>query len=181
MMMICCRNLILIFFCLLLQISSVTSMSFLTDQNLTFHRFSDGTISCEARKAMQPGQVWTTGTVLDYSTTNPTLMVNDSATSTSKILSPADEAAEDDSVNKRYSTYSSQFNNSAPSTPHPTYTGSTMKLIQVKKEDSSDSANKQVSDSFKTFPLRTFVEEEKKVSQSRFNLSNKSRFVTFER
>lgn len=124
-------------------------MSFLTDPNLTFHRFSDGTISCDGRKATQNGatdaSVWTTGTALDYSTTNPTLVVNDSATSTSKILSPADESAENDSVSKRFSSYSSTFNNSAPSTPHPTYTGSTMKLIQVKKEDSVDSSNKQVS------------------------------------
>lgn len=135
------------FFLLFFQISSVTSMSFLTDPNLTFHRFSDGTISCDGRKAMPNGAVdapvWTTG--LDYSTTNPTLLVNESATSTTKILSPADDSGEVDSVSKRFSTYSSTFNNSTPSTPHPTYTGSTMKLIQVKKEDSVDSSNKQVS------------------------------------
>uniref|UniRef100_A0A182T406 Uncharacterized protein n=1 Tax=Anopheles maculatus TaxID=74869 RepID=A0A182T406_9DIPT len=37
------------------QISSVTSMSFLSDENLTFHRFSDGTISftSERKKSMQ--------------------------------------------------------------------------------------------------------------------------------
>uniref|UniRef100_A0A182KD96 Uncharacterized protein n=1 Tax=Anopheles christyi TaxID=43041 RepID=A0A182KD96_9DIPT len=37
------------------KISSVTSMSFLSDENLTFHRFSDGTISftSERKKSMQ--------------------------------------------------------------------------------------------------------------------------------
>uniref|UniRef100_A0A8W7PSB1 Uncharacterized protein n=1 Tax=Anopheles coluzzii TaxID=1518534 RepID=A0A8W7PSB1_ANOCL len=37
------------------SISSVTSMSFLSDENLTFHRFSDGTISftSERKKSMQ--------------------------------------------------------------------------------------------------------------------------------
>lgn len=130
------------------QISSVTSMSFLTDPNLTFHRFSDGTISCDGRKTMpssiNDGQVWTTNTVMDYSTTNPTLVVNESARSTAKILSPADETAEDDKFNKRFSTYSSTCNNSTASTTHPTHSGSTMKLIQVHKEDADDSKNKQV-------------------------------------
>ena len=123
-------------------------MSFLADQNLTFHRFSDGTISSDGRKVMENGSnigpVWTTNTMLDYSTTNPTLMVNESAVSTTKILSPTDEAAEDDAVNKRYSTYSSTCNNSMTSTLHPTHNGSTLKLIQVKKQDSNDSSNKQV-------------------------------------
>uniref|UniRef100_A0A182WLZ5 Uncharacterized protein n=1 Tax=Anopheles minimus TaxID=112268 RepID=A0A182WLZ5_9DIPT len=38
-----------------IPISSVTSMSFLSDENLTFHRFSDGTISftSERKKSMQ--------------------------------------------------------------------------------------------------------------------------------
>lgn len=142
------------FFSFLFQISSVTSMSFLTDQNLTFHRFSDGTISCDGRKAMPSiatdGHVWTTNTVMDYSTTNPTLMVNESATSKTNILSPTDETAEDDAaVNKRYSTYSSTCNNSTASTLHPAHNGSTLKLIQVKKENSADSPNKQVSVSYK--------------------------------
>lgn len=121
-------------------------MSFLTDPNLTFHRFSDGTISSEGRKAAgsNDGPVWTTNALLDYSTTNPTLMANESATSATKILSPADEAAEIDSVNKRYSIYSSTCNNSTASTLHQTQNGSTLKLIQVKKQDSDDSTNKQV-------------------------------------
>lgn len=128
------------------QISSVTSMSFLTDQNLTFHRFSDGTITGDARKAADEhdnGSVWTTGTVLDYSAINPTLLANDSATSTAMILSPADSSSTGDcGGNKRYSTYSSTCNNSTATTTH---NGSTTKLIQVKREDSSDSKNKQVS------------------------------------
>lgn len=130
------------------QISSVTSMSFLTDPNLTFHRFSDGTISTDGRKAIiqkSESAVWTTGTVLDYSAISPTLRANESATSTTKILSTADETAEDDAVAKRYSTYSSTCNTSTASTHHPTYNGSTLKLIQVQKEDSVDSSSKQVS------------------------------------
>lgn len=123
-------------------------MSFLTDPNLTFHRFSDGTISCDGSKATKKESVnvsvWTTNTALDYSTTNPTLTVNDSATSTTKILSTANEAVEDDAMNKRFLKYSSSCNNFPASTSLPTHSGSTMKLIQVKK-DSSDSSNKQVS------------------------------------
>lgn len=128
---------ILIFF---FQISSVTSMSFLTDPNLTFHRFSDGNITNDGRKVSNEstdGPVWTTNTALDYSTINPTLAVNESATSATKILN---ESKGNDAVHKRYSTYSSTYNDSNVTTVH---NGSTMKLIQVQKDDSS---NKQVSD-----------------------------------
>lgn len=131
------------------QISSVTSMSFLTDPNLTFHRFSDGTISSDGRKVMRnESQVWTTGAALDYSTTNPTLAANDSATSRTKIL-----ANEDDEVSKRYSTYSSTGNNS---TVNAINTGSTMKLIQVQRKDSAnDSSSKQVSADLEATTLLT--------------------------
>lgn len=121
------------------QISSVTSMSFLTDPNLTFHRFSDGTISSDGRKvARNESSVWTTNTTMDLSTTNPSLAANESTTSRSKICS----STSDDEVNKRFSTYSSACNNSTLNTHH---NGSTLKLIQVHKEDAADASNKQVS------------------------------------
>ena len=131
-------------------------MSFLTDQNLTFHRFSDGNITGDARKAahgLGDGSVWTTGTELDYSAINPTLQANDSATSTAMILSPADESSGDCNGNKRYSTYSSTCNNSTATAIH---NGSTTKLIQVKREDSADSTNKQVSCAFAAIEPQTF-------------------------
>lgn len=128
-------------------------MTFLADQNLTFHRFSDGTITCDGRKAIPQveGQVWTTNTALDYSTTNPTLMVNDSAVSTTKILPQADGDAADEPVNKRYSTYSSTCNNSTASTHQLGHNGSTTKLIQLKRDDSP---NKQVSNPRKPIQRR---------------------------
>jgi hypothetical protein len=117
-------------------------MSFLTDPNLTFHRFSDGTIANDGRKVSSNestnGAVWTTNTAMDYSTTNPTLAANDSATSATRILN---ESTANDAVHKRYSTYSSTYNDSNVTTTH---NGSTMKLIQVQKDDSS---SKQVSES----------------------------------
>jgi hypothetical protein len=123
------------------QISSVTSMSFLTDPNLTFHRFSDGNIINDGRKVSSnepnDGAVWTTNTALDYSAINPTLAANESATSATKILN---ESTSQDAVHKRYSTYSSTYNDSNVTTTH---NGSTMKLIQVQKDDSS---SKQVSE-----------------------------------
>jgi hypothetical protein len=123
------------------QISSVTSMSFLTDKNLTFHRFADGTVSSNEDKSKTiPNaneSVWTTSTTLDFSTTNPTLNANESSTSKTTIL-------RDDSINKRFSTYSSTFDNSVANSRNATHNGSTMKLIQVHKEDTNDSSSKQV-------------------------------------
>lgn len=134
-------------------------MSFLTEQNLTFHRFSDGTISCESKKnplnnpemindkSMQPHAIWTTNASLDYSATNPTLIVNESASSTTKILPSAIDLSIDnnDSVSKRYSAYSVGNNSTVSSTVNNTqHNGSTMKLIHVAKDD-SDSSSKQVS------------------------------------
>lgn len=123
-------------------------MSFLADQNLTFHRFSDGTITSDGQKATKNGicddskqPVWTTNSMLDYSTTNPSLVANETVTSTTKIL--RDDHSPDDSVSKRYSTYSSTCNNST-SNVLPQNSGSTMKLIQVQKDD-TDRSNKQVS------------------------------------
>lgn len=127
-----------------LQISSVTSMSFLTDRNLTFHRFGDGTISSAEEKSPQPNpneSVWTTSTVLDYSAVNPTLAVDESATSKTKILS----SPNDDTINKRYSCYSSTFDSSSAAVSrNATHNGSTLKLIQVHKEDLTDDTSKQV-------------------------------------
>lgn len=122
-------------------------MSFLTDPNLTFHRFSDGTITSDGQKSNGDGKqsVWTTRVAMDYSTTNPTLEVNENDTSTAKII-PDDV---DDSLTKRYSTYSSTCNNSTTST-HPQHNGSTLKLIQVQKDD-NDRTNKQVSFSSNCF------------------------------
>jgi len=132
-------------------------MSFLSDQNLTFHRFSDGTISTEgrlengtARSALEQHQeesppVWTThATMMDYSINNPTLLANETVSSTRKILvADEDEAAEDDkSISKRYSTYSSTtICNNSTASGVPQQNGSTMKLIQVQRDDDS----KQVS------------------------------------
>lgn len=133
-------------------------MSFLTDPNLTFHRFSDGTISSDGRKVMRnESQVWTTGTPLDFSSTNPTLAANDSATSRTRILTH-----EDDEVSKRYSTYSSTGKNS---TVNATHSGSTMKLIQVQRKDSAnDSSNKQVRADSSAAPLLTLVGKVLKVA-----------------
>jgi hypothetical protein len=131
-----------------LQISSVTSMSFLTEQNLTFHRFSDGTITCDVKKNPlgdpQP-PIWATNASMDYSATNPTLMANESATSATKILpSTIDDSIDrTDGGKKRYSAYSVGNNSTISSTANnTTHNGSTMKLIQVQKDDND---SKQVS------------------------------------
>lgn len=153
-------------------------MSFLTDQNLTFHRFSDGTISFDGMKTrkvtqhQQPNEeqqyddssevkrkisnmsdyqpngqqqpVWTTKTKFDYSTNDPcTLLVDESATSTTKILPDAESGAVT-SVSSEYH-YSTACNNSTTST-HPQHNGSTMKLIAKVTKDDRDQSNKQVSD-----------------------------------
>jgi hypothetical protein len=119
-------------------------MSFLTDQNLTFHRFSDGTLLNDGHKTSQnmtsESPVWTTGTALDYSGINPAFTANENASSA--VLS--DEKA-DELVSKRYSTYSSTCNNSTTSTQNVTNTGSTLKLIQVQRKDSTDTSSSQVS------------------------------------
>jgi hypothetical protein len=123
-------------------------MSFLTDRNLTFHRFADGTVSSNEDKSSlsQPKMnesVWTTSTTLDFSATNPTLNINDeSSTSKTAIL-------RDNSINKRFSTYSSTFDSSTVAhSRNTTHNGSTMKLIQINKEDSNDSSSKQVRRNF---------------------------------
>lgn len=140
-----------------LQITSVTSMSFLAQQNLTFHRFSDGTISNDGKKnplnnpellpdSTQTQSIWTTNASLDYNATNIPQM-NESATSTTKILpSTIDESIDKNDGVKRYSAYSIGNNSTYSSTVgnNTTHNGSTMKLIQVKK-DESDSSSKQVS------------------------------------
>jgi len=114
-------------------------MSFLTDGNLTFNRFADGTISSAEDKSTSspptnPNEsIWTTSTTLDFSAMN----ANESSASKTAIL-------RDDSINKRFSTYSSTFDNSVANSRNATHNGSTMKLIQVHKEDTSDSSSKQV-------------------------------------
>ena len=139
-----------------LQITSATSMSFLAQQNLTFHRFSDGTISNDGKKNplnnpellpdTQTQSIWTTNASLDYNATNIPQM-NASATSTTKILpSTIDESIDKNDGVKRYSAYSIGNNSTYSSTVgnNTTHNGSTVKLIQVKK-DESDSSSKQVS------------------------------------
>lgn len=138
-------------------------MSFLTQQNLTFHRFSDGTISCDGKKnplsnpellpetGNQAQSIWTTNTALDYSTSmNP--VMNESATSTTNILPSAidDDSIDKNDGTKRYSAYSIGNNSTYSSNVGNTtqHNGSTMKLIQVQKDD-SDSSSKQVSPSAK--------------------------------
>lgn len=132
-------------------------MSFLTEQNLTFHRFSDGTLSNDGKKnplcEISPtDSIWTTNAAMDYScVTNPTLVANESATSTTKILPSAvdDSTDNNDNISKRYSTYSVCNNSTTSSGVNNTqYNGSTMKLIHVQKDD-SDSSSKQVSSSSK--------------------------------
>jgi hypothetical protein len=124
-------------------------MSFLTEQNLTFHRFSDGTISSEGKKSglnenKNKQQIWTTNTELDFSATNPTLLANDSATSTTKILPSVDELTDSDAVSKRYSSYSVCNSTTTSTVGNSTLkNGSTMKLIHVQK-DEADTSNKQV-------------------------------------
>jgi hypothetical protein len=126
-------------------------MSFLTEQNLTFHRFSDGTMACEGTKKNplhdpQHQSIWATNASLDY---NPTLMANESATSTTKILPPAIEDSietRSDAVSKRYSAYSVGNTSTISSTVNNTqHNGSTLKLIQVQKDDKSDTSSKLVS------------------------------------
>ncbi|XP_070509648.1 sodium-dependent nutrient amino acid transporter 1-like [Chironomus tepperi] len=137
------------------SITSVTSMSFLTQQNLTFHRFSDGTISNDGKKNplnnpellpdTQTQSIWTTNASLDYNATNNHPQMNESATSTTKILpSTIDESIDKNDGVKRYSAYSIGNNSTYSSTVgnNTTHTGSTMKLIQVKK-DEADSSSKQ--------------------------------------
>lgn len=130
-------------------------MSFLTEQNLTFHRFSDGTISGDVKKnplnnpeLLPDGQtqsIWTTNTALDYSVSNSAM--NASATSTTNILpSTIDDSIDKNDGTKRYSAYSIGNNSTYSSNVGNTtqHNGSTLKLIQVKK-DESDSSSKQVS------------------------------------
>lgn len=123
-------------------------MSFLTDGNLTFHRFADGTISSAEDKSTSPPtnpneSIWTTSTTLDFSAMN----ANESSASKTAIL-------RDDSINKRFSTYSSTFDNSVANSRNATHNGSTMKLIQVHKEDTSDSSSKQVREISHIFALK---------------------------
>ena len=128
-------------------------MSFLAQQNLTFHRFSDGTISNDGKKNPlnnpellsdpQTQSIWTTDASLDYTATNIPQMNE----STTKILpSTIDESIDKNDGVKRYSAYSIGNNSTYSSTVgnNTTHNGSTMKLIQVKK-DESDSSSKQVS------------------------------------
>lgn len=154
-----------------MQISSVTSMSFLTDQNLTFHRFSDGTMSFDTLKARQlssndpsyddqgikrkisnlsdyqpPSEmrptVWTTKTKYNnYSTNNPDLLMNESTTSTTRII-PDDNVATPSTLNDYSFLTTTPYNQNTNSTHH---NGSTMKLITVTKDDSDQSSNQQVS------------------------------------
>ncbi|KAG5679433.1 hypothetical protein PVAND_009000 [Polypedilum vanderplanki] len=142
------------------SISSVTSMSFLTEQNLTFHRFSDGRTSCEAKTNplcdpelinTQQQSIWATNASLDYSNTNPTLIANENETSTMKILpSTIDDSIDNRSDagarKKRYSAYSVGNTSTISNTTvnNTQHNGSTMKLIQIKKDDdNSDSSSKQ--------------------------------------
>ena len=115
-------------------------MSFLADQNLSFHRFSDGTISCQGNKVLtndeNRSQIWTTSSPLDFSTiTDTTLIANESAK-----LPTVDELS-----TKRSSSYSVSCNNSVDQSLQ---NGSTLKLIQLKNKEDSDSTSKQVSDEF---------------------------------
>ena len=111
-------------------------MSFLADQNLSFHRFSDGTISCQGNKVLtndeNRSQIWTTSSPLDFSTiTDTTLIANESAK-----LPTVDELS-----TKRSSSYSVSCNNSVDQSLQ---NGSTLKLIQLKNKEDSDSSSKQV-------------------------------------
>ena len=111
-------------------------MSFLADQNLSFHRFSDGTISCQGNKILtndeNRSQIWTTSSPLDFSTiTDTTLIANESAK-----LPTVDELS-----TKRSSSYSVSCNNSVDQSLQ---NGSTLKLIQLKNKEDSDSSSKQV-------------------------------------
>lgn len=146
-------------------------MSFLTDQNLTFHRFSDGTMSFDGMKARkissndpaydksgikrkisnlsdyQPpsemhSTVWTTKSKYNYSTNNPDLLVNESTTSTARII-PDDTTTP--SMNDYNFLASTPYNTSTTNSTHPLQNGSTMKLITVTKDDTDQSSNQQVS------------------------------------
>ena len=116
-------------------------MSFLADQNLSFHRFSDGTISCQGNKVLtndeNRSQIWTTSSPLDFSTiTDTTLIANESAK-----LPTVDELSNKDASTKRSSSYSVSCNNSVDQSLQ---NGSTLKLIQLKNKEDSDSSSKQV-------------------------------------
>lgn len=115
-------------------------MSFLADQNLSFHRFSDGTISCQGNKIdANRSQIWTTSSPLDFSTiTDTTLIANESTK-----LPAVDELSNKDISTKRSSSYSVSCNNSVDQSLQ---NGSTLKLIQLKNKEDSDSSSKQVSD-----------------------------------
>lgn len=148
-------------------------MSFLTDQNLTFHRFSDGTMSYEggpkSRKishdptdesgikrkfsnltdyqppAEMHSTVWTTKSKYNnYSTNNPDLVMSESTTSSARII-PDGNTTTPSTINDFNFLSSTPYNTTASSGAHPHHNGSTMKLITVAKEDTTDqSKNQQV-------------------------------------
>jgi hypothetical protein len=148
-------------------------MSFLTDQNLTFHRFSDGTLSLEGMKSRKissneipyddtkvkrkvsnlsdyhpaselQSTVWTTRTKYNYNANHPDLLANETATSTARII-PDDNNG---TLNVTTPSTLNEFQYIPSSCNNSTHhNGSTMKLITVTKDDSdlSSSSNQQVS------------------------------------
>lgn len=135
-------------------------MSFLADQNLTFHRFSDGTISSvnqntktpqyldkEIKRKMsdssnylpaphnQP-EIWTTSTKFDYSSNLDTL--DETAGSNRKMLQTSPSSASD----FKYLPSTPGSKSTMARSISTNYTGgSTMKLISITKDDQK---NKQV-------------------------------------
>lgn len=104
-------------------------MSFLSDENLTFHRFSDGSISHDGKKIISDATngtpIWTTSSPLELTNATDTTL-------------PENETS--DHVSKRSSSYSTNFNNF---TENSLQNGSTLKLIHVNSKEDLD--NKEVS------------------------------------
>ncbi|XP_021698767.1 sodium- and chloride-dependent neutral and basic amino acid transporter B(0+) isoform X1 [Aedes aegypti] len=139
------------------SISSVTSMSFLSDENLTFHRFSDGTISftSERKKSAEgmlgkPGQaltidralhlrkqssytptastpIWTTHTAFNNYTSNTIANSNHSGSSITDNNASTTTAGIPTASDLRYLSSPTNANNASVM-----HNGSTVKLLSTK-------------------------------------------------